>query len=178
LPVRRRLLWAFALVLGVALGILGYVFFPGGSNSGSSAPPPVAGFGRVAFEVRGPAVPVGVSRRTHCALLANTEPERERGLMNRRDLGGYDGMIFEFPHAERVGFYMKDTLIPLSIAWFDRSGRFVSATDMVPCPPGQECPVYYPAAAATTAVEVEQGHLAGLGIGPGASISVGGPCVT
>jgi uncharacterized membrane protein (UPF0127 family) len=98
--------------------------------------------------------------------------------MNRRDVGGYDGMIFEFPHADRVGFYMKNTLIPLSIAWFDPSGRFVSATDMVPCPPGQECPLYYPAGAASTAIEVARGHLAGLGIGPGATISVGGPCIS
>jgi uncharacterized membrane protein (UPF0127 family) len=123
-------------------------------------------------------VPVGVSREKHCALLANTEPERERGLMNRRDLGGYDGMIFGFPHADRVGFYMKDTVIPLSIAWFDPAGRFVSAADMVPCPPGEDCPLYYPAAAASTAIEVERGHLAGLGIGPGATISVSGPCIT
>jgi uncharacterized membrane protein (UPF0127 family) len=98
--------------------------------------------------------------------------------MNRRDLGGYDGMIFHFPQAGRVAFYMKDTLIPLSIAWFDPSGRFVSATDMSPCPPGMNCPLYYPAADASTAIEVEQGHLAGLGIGSGAAISVGGPCLT
>jgi uncharacterized membrane protein (UPF0127 family) len=96
--------------------------------------------------------------------------------MARRDLGGYDGMIFQFPQPGRVPFYMRDTLIPLSIAWFDPSGRFVSATDMMPCPPREKCPLYYPAAAASTAIEVEQGHLARLGIGPGATISVGGAC--
>ena len=172
--MRRRLLWGCALALGIGLGVLGYAVFGGGSNG----PRAVPGFGRVGFLVRGPAGSVAASGRTHCALLANTEPERERGLMNRRDLGGYDGMIFEFPRADRVGFYMKNTLIPLSIAWFDSSGRFVSATDMVPCPPGKDCPLYYPAAAASTAIEVERGHLAGLGIGPSATVSVGGPCIT
>jgi len=72
---------------------------------------------------------------------------------------------------------MKNTLIPLSIAWFDPSGRFVSATNMVPCPPGADCPLYYPAAAASIAIEVERGHLDRLGIGPGATVSVGGPCI-
>ena len=98
--------------------------------------------------------------------------------MNRRDLGGYQGMIFQFPQPGRVPFYMKETLIPLSIAWFDSSGRFVSAAEMMPCPAGEGCPLYYPVAAASTAIEVQRGRLAALGIGPGTTISVGGPCVS
>jgi uncharacterized membrane protein (UPF0127 family) len=179
---RGWLLGASVVVLGVALAFLGYALYPSHKAHAPSLGPvaglrPVAGFGQVAFHVGGSAVPAAMSRQRRCALLANTEPERDRGLMNRRDLGGYDGMIFQFPHAGRVAFYMKDTLIPLSIAWFDPSGRFVSATDMVPCPPGEDCPLYYPAWAATTAIEVERGHLPSLGIGPGATISVGGACV-
>jgi uncharacterized membrane protein (UPF0127 family) len=71
---------------------------------------------------------------------------------------------------------MKDTLIPLSIAWFDPSHRFVSQSDMAPCPPAGACPLYYPIGMANLAIEVPQGHLPKLGIGPGATISVGGAC--
>jgi uncharacterized membrane protein (UPF0127 family) len=149
------------------------------SPAGPSVPSrAVPGFDEVAFRVHGSAVSGTVSKLKHCALLAKTESQRELGLMNRRDLGGYEGMVFEFPQPGRVPFYMKDTIVALSIAWFDASGRFVNATDMNPCPPGGDCPRYYPAAPATLAIEVEQGHLSALGIGPGTTMSVGGPCVT
>jgi uncharacterized membrane protein (UPF0127 family) len=138
----------------------------------------IPGFDEVAFEVRNTGGGESGSTQKHCALLADTDAQRERGLMNRRDLAGYDGMIFEFPHPGLVAFYMRDTIIPLSVAWFDRSGRFVNATDMVPCPPNTTCRLYYPAAPASVAIEVPRGQLSSLGIGPGAAISVGGPCVT
>ncbi|HSS09591.1 MAG TPA: DUF192 domain-containing protein, partial [Acidimicrobiales bacterium] len=138
----------------------------------------VPGFDQVAFKVHRSVVPATSSQPKRCALLANTESERARGLMNRRDLAGYEGMIFEFTQAGLDPFYMKDTLIPLSIAWFDDSGRFVSATDMVPCSQGTQCQLYYPAAPARLAIEVRQGQLSALGIGPGSTISIGGPCVT
>ena len=48
-------------------------------------------------------------------------------------LGGYDGMLFVFDQDEQVGFWMRNTPMPLSIAYFDGDGRFVSASDMAPC---------------------------------------------
>jgi uncharacterized membrane protein (UPF0127 family) len=71
---------------------------------------------------------------------------------------------------------MKDTLLPLSIAWFDQKGRFVSATDMAPCPDQSDCPLYGATAPYTVAIEVVQGGLSGLGIGPNSTISIGGAC--
>jgi uncharacterized membrane protein (UPF0127 family) len=111
-----------------------------------------------------------------CALLANTEAQRGRGLMHRRDLGGYDAMVFLWPAPTTEAFYMKDTLIPLSVAWFDQASHFVSETDMAPCPPGTACPLFSAAAPYTIAVEVPAGGLAGLGIGPGSTIALGGAC--
>jgi hypothetical protein len=71
---------------------------------------------------------------------------------------------------------MKDTLIPLSIAWFDAAGRYVSETDMTPCGSATICPLYHAAAPYTVAVEVAKGGLGHLGIGAGSSLTVGGSC--
>lgn len=93
-------------------------------------------------------------------LLANTDAERSQGLMGKKNLGGYDGMLFEFPSDTQGGFWMKDTLIPLSIAFFDASGRVVDFFDMEPCPPQTTtCPTYRPDAPYRRALEVPKGDL-------------------
>jgi hypothetical protein len=111
-----------------------------------------------------------------CALLADTDTTRGQGLMNRTDLAGYDAMVFSYPADVSVAFYMLDTPLPLSIAWFDGSGRFVSSTDMDPCLGRADCPRYHADRAYRTAIEVQRGGLAGLGIGPGSTMHVGGAC--
>jgi uncharacterized membrane protein (UPF0127 family) len=137
---------------------------------------PVSGFGEVAFRIRaGPGGPGGEAAE-RCALLAETSKQHERGLMGRTDLAGYDGMLFRFSADTSTGFYMKDTLIPLSIAWFDAEGFFVSATDMEPCPDDVGCPTFGAAAPYRYALEVAKGGLPALGIGPGAQLVVGGAC--
>ncbi|MBA3267018.1 MAG: DUF192 domain-containing protein, partial [Acidimicrobiia bacterium] len=105
-----------------------------------------------------------------------TEAQRQVGLMNRPDLAAHDGMLFRFDDDTRAGFYMKDTPMPLSIAWFDDEGRFVSSTDMEPCLDRVECPNYYAARPYRFALEVRKGALADQGIGAGSQISVGGAC--
>jgi uncharacterized membrane protein (UPF0127 family) len=134
---------------------------------------PIDGFGSVAYRVQGgPGVP-GEEATERCALLAATSEQHQRGLMGRTDLGGYDGMLFRFDADTTTSFYMKDTLIPLSIAWFDADGLFVSATDMEPCPDRVGCPTYGAAAPYRYALEVAKGGLPALGIGPGAQLVVG-----
>ncbi len=57
---------------------------------------------------------------------ADTPAKRERGLSDRESvLEGY-GMLFIFPRDDRYGFWMKDTLVPLDIYWFDNKGQVVS----------------------------------------------------
>ncbi len=141
----------------------------------------VSGFETVAFSVRpgsqpppGSAAPDAIVVR--CALLADTPAQRGQGLMFRHDLAGYDAMVFVWPAPATDAFYMKDTLIPLSVAWFDSAGHFVSEADMAPCPQGASCPLFSAAAPYTVAIEVPQGGLSRLGIGPGSSLSLGGSC--
>ncbi len=80
---------------------------------------------------------------TRCVLVADTEALREQGLMGVTDenLSGYDGMLFVFEADSTGGFWMKNTLIPLSIAFADQAGAVVGTADMVPCPAGTKtCP--------------------------------------
>ncbi len=111
-----------------------------------------------------------------CALLAETGAQQSLGLMNRTDIGGYDGMLFTFASDTTGSFYMKDTPLPLSIAFFDASGLFVSTTDMAPCIHQSSCPTYAAARPYRWALEVPEGALPRLAIGPGTRLVAGGPC--
>jgi uncharacterized protein len=111
-----------------------------------------------------------------CVLLAETGRQRQRGLMEVTDLGGYAGMLFVMESERELSFYMRNTPMPLSIAWFDNNGRFVSATDMEPCADRLGCPTYRSGAPARFALEVAQGELEALGIGDGSQLRAGGSC--
>ncbi|MFN2608090.1 MAG: DUF192 domain-containing protein [Acidimicrobiales bacterium] len=172
-PRRRVLRWACALaaLAAVTLVLLWGANRPADPHlAARAARTPVAGFGEVAFRVG-----AGGSA-SRCALVADTQAQQEQGLMNRTDLSGYDGMLFRFPADTSVQFYMKDTPMPLSIAWFDSSGRFVSSSDMEPCLGTAQCPLFSAAAPYRDALEVAKGGLGTLGIGPGAHLTVGGAC--
>jgi len=129
---------------------------------------PVPGFGDVTFRVAtGPVL---------YALLACTPQQQTQGLMKRTDLAGHVGMLFVFKADTNETFYMRNTPMPLSIAWFDATGRFVSAADMVPCADRADCPQYAAANPYRYALEVPQGGLGSLGVGPGTVLTVGGGC--
>lgn len=81
----------------------------------------------------------GVSFRPELAL---TSESRSLGLMHRRK-APMDGMLFVFPRAESGGFWMKNTLVPLTIVFFDRNGKRVRRLSMKPCR-ADPCPIYQP----------------------------------
>ena len=129
---------------------------------------PIEGFDEIAFGI----APQGAEARVWCALLADRPELRQQGLMDQDDLGGYEAMVFRFESPSTSRFTMEDTRIPLSIAFFDEEGAFVSSLDMDPCPPGTaDCPTYAAEAPFLHALEVAQGDLAELGIGPGSHVS-------
>ncbi len=64
--------------------------------------------------------------------LARTAGERSRGLMFREELAEDGGMLFVFPEDTEAGFWMRDTLIPLSIAFIAADGTIVDIQDMEP----------------------------------------------
>jgi len=133
---------------------------------------PVEGFGEIGFRIEaGPAGAASAAPAAErCALLASTAEQHARGLMHRRDLSGYDGMLFDFARPTTGTFWMKDTPMPLSIAWFDTAGNLVSATDMEPCLNQSSCPSYSATGPYRYALEVPKGGLGGLGVGPGSRL--------
>ena len=74
--------------------------------------------------------------------LALTSASRSLGLMNRRRAPA-DGMLFIFPSDTAGGFWMKNTLVPLTIVFFSAEGRRVRKLSMTPCR-SESCPIYSP----------------------------------
>ena len=85
--------------------------------------------------------------------LAVTAEQRRQGLMFREQLGEREGMLFVFEEEQAVSFWMRDTPLPLSIAFIDARGVIVHVADMVPyseAPVASRYPVRY-------ALEVNRG---------------------
>lgn len=106
--------------------------------------------------------------------LAITDDEQQRGLMNRTSLAPSSGMAFLFGAPTTVGFWMKDTLIPLSIAFWDDQGRVVAIDEMTPCTM-DPCQTYGPDTPYRGAVEANAGFFASHGVAPGDTIDWGAP---
>lgn len=94
--------------------------------------------------------------------VAQTASTRRSGLMLVTNLGSLDGMLFVFPDTTSGTFWMKDTLIPLDIAFFAADGALVDVLQMEPCPPDTDCPSYAAAVPYRYALEAPQGDLIDL----------------
>ena len=88
--------------------------------------------------------------------IADTSAERQKGLMNRRSLAPRAGMVFRYARDTTGGFWMKNTLIPLDIAFYDRRGRILRILTMTPCR-RDPCRIYAPGVAYRSALEVNAG---------------------
>ena len=66
------------------------------------------------------------------AEVATSDEERARGLMFRQRLGQNEGMVFRFPAPKQVCMWMKNTLLPLSVAFIDDDGKIINIEDMQP----------------------------------------------
>ena len=98
--------------------------------------------------------------------VADTQAERQTGLMGRESLSPYDGMAFVWEEPVVSTFWMKDTLIPLSIAFWDDHGRIISILAMDPCTE-DPCPSYGPDEPFVGAVEVARGAFERHGVALG-----------
>jgi len=101
------------------------------------------------------------------AQLAITPLQRQIGLMHRREMPTHEGMLFVFDEPSPQCFWMRNTLIPLSIAFLADDGTVVNIADMKPQSDDSHCsakPVRY-------ALEMNQGWFAKRGVKSGTRIS-------
>lgn len=100
---------------------------------------------------------VSGNRKTRLTVqVADTQRKREKGLMFVRKLPENEGMLFVFSKRTNDAFWMKNTLIPLSIAFLDSDGQILKILDMEPCK-GNKCPIYDPKLSYHYAIEVNLG---------------------
>ena len=104
--------------------------------------------------------------------VAESSEERARGLMGREFLGEDRGMIFIFERPRVLNFWMKNTLIPLDIAYVDEGLMVVDVQSMRP---GHETgsdslPIYTSAAPSQYAIEINEGKAADCGIAPRSTV--------
>jgi len=110
-----------------------------------------------------PKIPVYIHEKEIWVEVAKTPEERNHGLMGRKHLGKDEGMLFIFETEDYHGFWMKDTVIPLSIAFIDQDGRIVSMTDMSP----RTLDSHLPTAPVLYALEMNKGWFSSHGIKTG-----------
>ena len=181
--------WPRLSGIALAIVLLAGCADDGGPTVGSVAEPidlsadgPLSASGRVTipgFDEVGVEVITGSGDLLEwCLLLAAAAEQIGQGLMNVVDLGAYAGMFFDLPAETTSGFWMRDTPMPLSIAYLDDTGAVVDTADMDPClDRGDDCPGYPPDGPYVSTVEVPQGGLEDLGLdGPDARLVRTGSC--
>jgi uncharacterized protein len=95
--------------------------------------------------------------------VADTDESRRTGLMHRRSMAESQGMLFVYEEPGLHAMWMKNTLIPLSVAFIDRDGRIINIEDMAP----QTLDTHGARAEASYSLEVNLGWFAKRGIKPG-----------
>lgn len=101
------------------------------------------------------------------AEVAATYADREQGLMYRKTMADHHGMLFVFPAAGIECMWMRNTLLPLSVAFLDDKGTILNVEDMQPQTTTNHCA----ARPARYALEMNLGWFARRGLGKGLRIS-------
>ena len=109
----KNIFWFFFVLLSLV--------FPGCAREEGSGR--AEGDGKITIRVEG--MPVRVE-------VAETQEKRRQGLMFRETLPANEGMLFVFEREQLLSFWMKDTYLPLSIAFISRDGEIVAIQDMEP----------------------------------------------
>jgi uncharacterized membrane protein (UPF0127 family) len=111
-------------------------------------------------------IPLNAGMHVIQAEVAQSPQERAIGLMHRKDMPANAGMLFVFEEPQPQCFWMRNTLLPLSIAFLDDDGRVVNIADMKPLDETSHCsdkPVRY-------ALEMNKGWFSKRGIKAGSKL--------
>jgi uncharacterized membrane protein (UPF0127 family) len=110
-------------------------------------------------------------RATLNVEIADTEALRDNGLMGRTSLSPDSGMAFLWSSPSTSSFWMKDTLIPLSIAFWDSTGKVVAIDEMKPCT-SDPCETFGAPVAYVGAAEANAGWFGEHGVKVGDNINL------
>ena len=113
-------------------------------------------------------VSAGGKSTTVTVEVAATDRQRQQGLMLRQTMADDAGMLFVFPTDTSVGFWMRNTYLPLDIAYIDASGKVLEVRNAQPLDETSltpKSPYRY-------TLEVNQGWFARHGFGPGATVTL------
>ncbi|EPG76369.1 hypothetical protein LEP1GSC058_1198 [Leptospira fainei serovar Hurstbridge str. BUT 6] len=123
---------------------------------------PAAGWGEYQSPIYLEKTTIYVNEHPLVVEIANTEAARQKGLMFRRKLLDNEGMLFIFPSEDYLTFWMKNTLIPLSIGYFNKDKRMVDSYEMEP---NQTKVLYHSTEKVLYALEANKGWFAKKGLG-------------
>jgi len=124
------------------------------------------GAASVSAQQKFPVIPLTAGMYVIQAEVAARDAERQQGLMYREKMGSNEGMVFLFEAPAGVCMWMKNTFIPLSVAFIDEDGKIVNIEDMKPQTTESHCakkPVRY-------ALEMNKGWFREKNIKPGSVI--------
>lgn len=155
-PVSR--LFGAALLAGAGFAFVACAKEPAPAAAVAAAPKTVADF-----------FPIGVGGKTVRMQLAVRLPEMQRGLMERRDLGRDDGMLFVYEKPQQMSFWMRNTPTALDIGFFNAAGVL---EEIYPLHPFDERTVSSRGTRLRFALETNQGWYAANGIKPGAQLDL------
>lgn len=162
--MRRRTLIILGALLCVGIA-LGAIVAIGRSHSPEGTP--AAYFGSGVLEVRSPKDKVAEVT----VEVATSGVARAQGLQGRASLLPGHGMAFVFPETREGSFVMKDTMIPLRIAFWDEEGVVRAVLDMEPCLE-DPCPEYDPEVPYIGALEASPATFEEAHIAPGATVDL------
>ena len=145
----------FSLIKRLLVFALPFIFFSCGAIAQNEAQPPI------------PVATLLIGGKTVSAEIADEEHERSNGLMFRKSLPSDHCMLFIMPSPGPVGFWMKNTTLPLTIAYIDRNGTIMELHDLTPL---DETPVKSRFQTITYALEMPQGWFHSNNIWPGQRI--------
>jgi len=151
--------WGAALLLGAAAASCGSAGgAEGGGQDASQEARPVT--------LESEKVPIRVGGIEIQVEIADDEAERAKGLMFRQSLPENEGMLFVYESARPLGFWMRNTLIPLDVAYIDSEGRIIDIQRMEP----RDETTHWSASDAQYALEMNAGWFEENGVGVGALV--------
>jgi len=136
----------------------------------SSTPPPAAsipGWPATNAQPRLPTLKLQVGNQIVNAELCRRPLEIMTGMMFRTHMLEEEGMLFALSYPQQASFYMKNTLVPLTVAYIDADGKILELHDLKP---KDESPVYARTAGILYVLEMKQGWFARKGVVPGVTI--------